>query len=367
MSQESDGDIGGQQLLRTPLHAFHLRHEAKMAPFAGYEMPIQYPAGIIEEHRQVRAEAGLFDVSHMQQTFLTGEGVSSLLARACTMTGEDLPAGRSRYAMLLNEEAGVIDDLIATRMDEDRVLIVSNASRRERVLPHLESLAEEYACRVESQDDALLAVQGPKAAKMLDRLYPGAAEMAYLDCRMYGETRVARCGYTGESGYEIALPADQAEDLAESLVDAGAAPAGLGARDCLRMEAGLCLYGQDLTEEISPIEAGLGWTITRWAREAGKYIGAPALASRPAARRLVGLRPQGRAPVRAGAQLYHDGASVGIVTSGGYGPTVEAPVALGYLPMELAAPGTAIDAEVRNRYIACAVAPLPFVPHRFRV
>lgn len=366
MSQNGNSNADGQTLLRTPLHGFHQRHRAKLAPFAGYEMPIQYPTGIIEEHRRVRADAGLFDVSHMLQTCLTGADATSLLARACPMTSEDLPEGRSRYSMLLNEAAGVIDDLIATRLDANAVLIVSNASRRDQTLSHLESLAEGYACQVEPQCGAMLALQGPKAAELLDRRFPGVAEMAYLDCRMYGEIRVVRCGYTGESGYEVALTADEAEELAESLVEAGAAPAGLGARDCLRMEAGLCLYGQDLTEETSPIEAGLAWTVTRRAREAEEYVGAAALASRPVTRRLVGLRPQERAPVRAGAQLYLDGEPVGIVTSGGYGPTVEAPIALGYVPLDLAAHGTAIDAEVRNRYIACVVAPLPFVPHRFR-
>lgn len=366
MVKESTGRDDAGELLQTPLHAFHLRNEAKMVPYAGYEMPIQYPTGIIKEHRQVRSGVGLFDVSHMLQVHLKGEDAGSLLARACPMVAEDLPLLRSRYSMLLNEDAGVIDDLIATRLSEDCIQIVSNASRRDAVLRHLGQLAEEFSCLVEPQSWGLVAVQGPGAADLLSEFKLDTAEMTYLECRDSPAARIVRCGYTGESGFEIAMPANMINDFADALVSAGAIPIGLGARDSLRLEAGFCLYGQELTESISPVEAGLSWAITRKAREEGRFVGANPLASRPVTKRLVGLRPQGQAPVRAGAELLHDGKPVGAVTSGGYGPSVEAPVAMGYIAPVLAEPGIAVDAQVRNRYIACEVVALPFVRHRYR-
>ena len=355
---------------KTPLHALHRKLDARMVPFAGYELPVQYPDGIKAEHLHVRAQAGLFDVSHMGQVSLRGAGAADLLRRLCPLDPERMAEGRCHYTLLLAPNAGILDDLIVTRLGKDRFLAVCNATRIDTDLAHIRRHAKETDVQVEPLERALLAVQGPEAGRILAAAIPEAATLAPMCAlELPGDRLLCRSGYTGEDGYEIALPPAEAESFAESLLaDPALAPIGLGARDSLRLEAGLCLYGQDLTEDTTPVEAGLMWTIDRQALADGSFVGAEALraaAAEKPARRRVGLRPTGRMPVRAGAQLSTpDGTAIGQVTSGGYGPSLDAPVAMGYVGSCHADPGTVIHAEVRKSFLPCEITKLPFVPHR---
>jgi aminomethyltransferase len=368
---------------RTPLHAFHLRHGGRLVPFAGYAMPVQYPAGLLKEHLHTRAAAGLFDVSHMGQIRLTPRsGDVDDAARALeTLLPIDvlgLKPGRQRYGLLLDPAGGIRDDLMVAHCGDSLFLVVNAANKvadEAYLRAHLSDI-----CEVTVLARALVALQGPGAEAALARLAPEVAEMRFMDVRMLGllgaSAIVTRSGYTGEDGFEVSVPEDRAEALAEALLaDPAVLPIGLGARDSLRLEAGLCLHGNDIDPGTDPVEAGLSWAISgvrrRGGARAGGFPGAArildALEAGPA-RRRVGLRPEGPAPVRAGAPLFADetGDAVGQVTSGGFGPSLQAPIAMGYLPAALGAPGTRVFAEVRGKRLPLVVSGLPFVPAGFK-
>jgi aminomethyltransferase len=364
-------------LERTPLHELHRSLGARMVPFAGYEMPVQYPSGIIKEHAHTRAAAGLFDVSHMGQVRLSGPGAAAALESLVPVDVAGLAAGRQRYALFTNEQGGILDDLMVANYGDDLVLVV-NAAGKEQDLRHLRAQLADR-CTIEPLGErALLALQGPQAGQVMARLAPAAARMVFMAVARIeiagAPCLVSRSGYTGEDGFEISVPADQAVALARRLLaQPEVAPVGLGARDSLRLEAGLCLYGHDIDAATTPVEADLAWALSKARRadgaRAGGYPGAAVIARELAhgvARRRVGLRPEGRVPVREGAELV-DGTSrtVGRVTSGGFGPTVGGPIAMGYVETASARAGTALQATVRGRPIAVEVVNLPFVPHRY--
>lgn len=361
-------DSAQAPLRRTPLHALHIARGARMVPFAGYEMPVQYPTGIIAEHLHTRAKAGLFDVSHMGQVALHGANAAMLEA---LVPGDlaALPEGRMRYTLLLNEAGGIIDDLMAIRLGGAFRLVV-NAATKEGDVAHLRDLLGP-AVGVELRDDrALLALQGPQAASVLARVAPGVATMPFLSCAAIGDLFVTRSGYTGEDGFEISVAADRAADLAERLLaEPEVLPIGLGARDTLRLEAGLCLYGHDIDATTTPVAAGLAWTIGKRRRAEGGFPGARRVLdelTHPPARRRVGIRPDGRAPAREGSAIVDgDGNPVGAVTSGGFGPSLNAPIAMGYVADRYADPGTALAVVVRDVARPARVSPLPFVPTRY--
>jgi aminomethyltransferase len=367
--------------LRTPLHALHVELGARMGPFAGYDMPIQFASGILAEHLHARSRAGLFDVSHMGQAELVGPDhatVAAALERLCPADFLGLAPGRQRYSQLLNPEGGIVDDLMVSRPPgaDGRLNLVVNASRKAVDFALLESNLPASVRLTRRDRLALVALQGPAAVAVLERLEPnsGLAAMAFMSARPVPFGRftafVSRSGYTGEDGFEISLPADEAEAFARRLLaDSDVAPIGLGARDSLRLEAGLCLYGHELDETIDPIEAGLAWSIQKRRRLEGGFPGAArvqaALAEGPA-RKRVGLKPEGRAPARDGAEIVDaSGAEIGRVTSGGFGPSVGGPIAMGYVASSAAAPGTPVSLMVRGKPLAARVSPLPFHPHAY--
>ncbi|GHG93543.1 glycine cleavage system aminomethyltransferase GcvT [Pseudodonghicola xiamenensis] len=371
------------ELLRTPLFDLHLELGGKMVPFADYEMPVQYPAGIMAEHNHTRAKAGLFDVSHMGQVILRGADVAAVAAALETlipMDVLDLPEGRQRYGLFLNDAGGILDDLMFANRG-DHLFLVVNAACKAQDVAHLKAALEPAVTVEEITDRALMALQGPMAEAVLTEFAPEVAQMRFMDVRTLDldgvEAWVSRSGYTGEDGFEISVPADRAEELARRLLAHDAvAPIGLGARDSLRLEAGLCLYGHDIDQGTLPGEAGLGWAIQKVRRSGGArqggFPGADAVLAQLAdgpARKRVGLRPEGRAPMREGVEIFAEaegGAPVGRVTSGGFGPSVGAPVAMGYVPADLAAAGTPLFGEVRGKRLPLTVAPLPFVPANFK-
>jgi aminomethyltransferase len=370
---------------RTPLYALHVRLGARMVPFAGYEMPLQYPGGIIAEHLHTRAAASLFDVSHMGQIAVrprSGRIEDAARALEALVPGDivALTPGRQRYTLLTNDAGGVRDDIMVSHQD-DHLAVVVNAACKAADEAHLaSSLAD--TCEVAMLGDrALVALQGPRAEAALAQLAPQVRAMRFMDARpivIVGERcLVSRSGYTGEDGFEISIAAEGAEAFCEALLrDESVAMAGLGARDTLRLEAGLCLYGSDLDTETTPVEAALEWTIAPARRAGGARAGGFPGAKRildelanGALRRRVGLRPQGRAPVRAHAALFRDelgAATIGTVTSGGFGPSLDAPVAMGYVSTSCAQPGTPIFAEVRGKRLPVAVSELPFVTPQYK-
>ncbi|MDD9875975.1 MAG: glycine cleavage system aminomethyltransferase GcvT [Magnetovibrio sp.] len=359
--------------LATPLDAFHRDIGGRMVPFAGYAMPVQYPAGIIAEHRQTREAASLFDVSHMGQVVLSGGAEIVALERLVPGDIEALKPGRMRYTMLTNEAGGIIDDLMITRAD-GHLFVVVNAARFDVDMAHLRANLGDGVDIEVLEGRGLLALQGPAAAAALAELAPATAEMPFMssmETDLDGiAARVNRCGYTGEDGFEISVAGGDAEALARKLLaDDRVEPAGLGARDTLRLEAGLCLYGQDIDETTTPVEAGLIWTISKRRRAEGGFPGADVIQGQIAGgapRRLVGIAPEGRAPARSGTAIASPGgAAVGTVTSGAFGPTVESPVAMGYVDAAFAEPGTALELDLRGKPVAATVAALPFAPHRY--
>lgn len=365
------------ELKRTPLHDLHRELGAKMVPFAGYEMPVQYPLGILKEHQHTRAAAGLFDVSHMGQVRLSGAGAAAALERLVPVDVIDLAAGRQRYALFTNEEAGILDDLMITNTGNDLFLVV-NAACKGQDIAHLKDGIGGDASVEPLEDRGLIALQGPLAAAVLARLAPEVTGLVFMTAAtidLEGVTcLVTRSGYTGEDGFEISVPADAAARLARRLLDeAEVEPVGLGARDSLRLEAGLCLYGHDIDSETTPVEAALTWALSK-ARRAdgarpGGYPGAEVvfdqLANGVSCRR-VGLQPEGRAPVREGAEISDgDGRVVGTVTSGGFGPSVGRPVAMGYVETPLSKVGTRLNVMLRGQAHPIAVAKLPFVAQRY--
>ena len=360
---------------RTPLYDWHVARGARMISFAGWSLPIQYPTGIIQEHTACREAAALFDVSHMGIVRIAGDTDASARALEAVLSG-DLQGqreGLAKYTLLLTPEGGVVDDLMAMRHADDWYLVV-NASRTAEDLAVLDAALPPGHRPVLLEEQALLALQGPKAAEVLARHLPEVTELKFRASReifVDGQPgRIARLGYTGEDGFEIELAASVAAEFATRLTAAGdVTPAGLGARDSLRLEAGLCLYGHELDTTTSPVAANLGWAVNKRRREAADFPGAERILAELAEgtpERLVGLTLDGRMPAREGAPILHAGErQVGRVTSGGFGPTVGAPVAMGYVERALAEPGTELRCRVRRHEIAARVTPLPFVPHHF--
>jgi aminomethyltransferase len=366
---------------QTPLHAAHVALGARMVPFAGYDMPVQYPTGILAEHQQTRTLAGLFDVSHMGQASLVGpdhETVARALEALCPADVLGLPPGRQRYSQLTTATGGIIDDFMVTRPAREeaagRLQLVLNAGRKDVDCAHIAAHLPDGVRLERHEDRALLALQGPKAALTLGRLSPGVCAFAFMgsaDCRIGGLAgHVSRSGYTGEDGFEISVAATDAGALWDLLLaQPDVAPIGLGARDSLRLEAGLCLYGHDIDETTTPVEAGLGWSIAKRRRIEGGFPGAERILNELSAgpsRKRVGFRLDGRAPAREGAVVTDPrGGEIGRVTSGGFGPSLDAPIAMGYVPADLAAPGTGVELVVRGRGLPARVARLPFFPHRY--
>ena len=371
-----------EKLKTTPLHARHVAAGARMVPFAGYDMPVQYAMGIIAEHNHTRAAAGLFDVSHMGQAFLSGPDHQTTATALEALVPADvlgLERGRQRYSQLLNEQGGILDDLMISRPaetgEDGRLMLVVNAACKEADFHHLEINLPDTVKIERADGRALLALQGPKAVAVLARLSPGIAAMKFMDARAANvagiDARVSRSGYTGEDGFEISVLAERAVELWDKLMaEPEVKPIGLGARDSLRLEAGLCLYGHDINSETSPVEAGLAWSIPRRRREAGGFPGEVRIRSEideGTLRQRVGLRPQGRVPAREGAGILDAaGELVGEVTSGGFGPTVGGPVAMGYVVRDFAEVGTPLSLVVRDKPIAAEVVKLPFAPHRYK-
>ncbi|MGD9844035.1 MAG: glycine cleavage system aminomethyltransferase GcvT [Variibacter sp.] len=365
----------------TPLHDLHVRLGARMVPFAGYDMPVQYRDGILAEHNHTRTAAGLFDVSHMGQAFLTGPDHETTARALETLVPADivnLGHGKQRYTQLLNAEGGILDDLMVTRSsdpDEDGVLmLIVNAACKHQDYAHIEAHLPANVKLMRADHRALIALQGPKAAEVLARHAPEAAAMAFMAARSMKiagiDAHLSRSGYTGEDGYEISVKANKVASLAETLLrEPEVKPIGLGARDSLRLEAGLCLYGHDIDTTTSPIEAGLTWSIQKRRRLEGGFPGdariKDELANGPS-RVRVGLVPEGRAPAREGTEIRAtDGRVIGTITSGGFGPTVGGPIAMGYVSRGSADVGTPVALMVRSKELAAKVTAMPFAPHRY--
>ena len=361
-----------------PLDAWHRAKGARMVGFAGYHMPIQYE-GIMAEHAWVREQAGLFDVSHMGQLSFSGEGVDSALEQLLPSDIQGLKPFRQRYSMLLDEEGGILDDLMVSRLGDgafdgaDIYMVVNGATKYDDIGWMIEHLPDEVVMN-HMDEQALLALQGPQAGDALASLIPETAHLLFMQSGLFtwrgGPLWISRSGYTGEDGFEISVPGEDAKLLADALCALPQVkPIGLGARDSLRLEAGLPLYGHDLTPAVSTLAAALGFAIQQRRREEGGFIGharvMKELADGPGARR-VGLRIEGRLPAREGAKIYAGSVEVGAVTSGGFAPTVGAPIAMAWVSTPHSAIDTALEIEVRGKRIAAAVAPMPFVPHRYR-
>jgi aminomethyltransferase len=367
-------------LQRTALFALHGELGAKMVPFAGYEMPVQYPLGVLKEHLWTRDKAGLFDVSHMGQAYLVADdGRHETAARALeALVPADILAlqpGQQRYSQLLNETGGIIDDLMVTRTaDDGRLYVVVNAACKDGDYAHMSARLPQGVRLEPLAGRALLALQGPAAREVMARLSPTAATLGFMQAGKANvgtlDCHVSRSGYTGEDGFEISVAADRAVELARLLLaDAAVQPIGLGARDSLRLEAGLCLYGHDIDTTTSPVEAALTWSIQKRRRIEGGFPGAARIQAELAdgpARRRVGITPEGRAPAREGAEIVlASGERIGVVTSGGFGPTRNGPIAMGYVAATHAKSGTPVQLVVRGKPLPAAVSDLPFVPHRY--
>ena len=367
---ETDSQLDSQ--LTTSLHNLHTELGAKMVPFAGWSMPMQFE-GVIAEHQWCRTSAGLFDVSHMAVIELHGDNVAAALERVTPAGVTTLAVGRQRYGLFVDDNGGIVDDFIVTNWG-DHLTVISNASRRNEDLAFLDQHLGDVDI-IEKRDVSLIALQGPEAASVLLPHDVAIADDQFLDNRkseLFGfHVSIGRSGYTGEDGFEIAVANTDAEELARKLLDhPSVKPVGLGARDTLRLEAGLCLYGNDLNTEISPVEADLRWTIPKRRREASDFLGAERITAEltDGPKRIrVGIAPEGRRPVRQGAALNSKtGDGVGFVSSGGFGPSVDRPVAMGYVTPEFADVGTQLVADVRGKEVPCTVQDLPFTPHNYR-
>ncbi|WP_278406339.1 glycine cleavage system aminomethyltransferase GcvT [Pseudomonas rhodesiae] len=368
-----------ETLLKTPLHALHIELGARMVPFAGYDMPVQYPLGVMKEHQHTRDQAGLFDVSHMGQIRLSGANAAKALETLVPVDIIDLPVGMQRYAMFTNDQGGILDDLMVANLGNDELFLVVNAACKDQDLAHLRQHIGDQ-CTIEPlfEARALLALQGPAAVKVLARLAPEVTKMTFMQCaavRLLGvDCYVSRSGYTGEDGFEISVPAASAESLARSLLaETEVQPIGLGARDSLRLEAGLCLYGHDMNTDTTPIEASLLWAISKARRadgaRAGGFPGADRIFTQQqtgVSRKRVGLLPQERTPVREGAEIVDaHGSVIGSVCSGGFGPSLGGPLAMGYLDSAFTALDTEVSALVRGKKVPLRVSKMPFVPQRY--
>jgi aminomethyltransferase len=368
------------ELLETPLHDLHVRLGAKMVPFAGYSMPVQYPLGVMKEHVHTREKAGLFDVSHMGQVKVTGDGAAAALERLIPVDIEGLGVDRQRYGMFTNDAGGIMDDLMLANRG-DHISVVVNAACKGADIAHMKAHLEPAVTVTPITDRALLALQGPASEAVLSTLDPKAAEMRFMDVAtltLLGfECWVSRSGYTGEDGYEISVANGNAEALALALLDHEDVEAiGLGARDSLRLEGGLCLYGHDIDTTTSPVEGALTWAIQKVRRadgaRAGGFPGADAIFAQldqGVTRKRVGLLPEGRAPMREGVPLFatlEGGDPIGAITSGGFGPTVGGPVAMGMITAEHTALGTTVYGELRGKRLPLTVTKLPFTPANFK-
>ncbi|MEM7214487.1 MAG: glycine cleavage system aminomethyltransferase GcvT [Pseudomonadota bacterium] len=377
MSEATD-----EPLSKTPLHDLHLKLGGKMVGFAGYSMPVQYPQGIVAEHKHTREFAGFFDVSHMGQVWLKGKDhaeISTQLEKLVPGDIANLGRGRLRYTQFTNVEGGILDDLMVTRPEEEaeegNLFLVVNASRKKE---DFELLMDGLGSSIEAtmiNDRALLALQGPAAESVLSSMSEGIEEMAFMSSRKLAvggiDCWVSRSGYSGEDGFEISVKAEEADKLAELLLaHEDVMACGLGARDSLRLEAGLCLYGNDIDESTSPVEAGIAWSISKRRRSEGGFPGAERVQTELAngvIRKRVGVKPDGRAPARAGTEITDmAGAVIGKITSGGFGPSVECPVSMGYVPPEFSEIGTKVQLIVRGKPLPATIASLPFIPNNFK-
>lgn len=363
--------MADQPLHRTPLYDLHVELGAKMVPFAGYEMPVQYPSGVMGEHNHTREKAGLFDVSHMGQARVTGE--AGALEALITADLAALQTGQQKYTLLLNDDGGIMDDLMVSRPEEDFLFLVVNAAVKGQDFAHMRDRFGRRAELIELDDRALLALQGPMAQDVMESLCPAANTLTFMTAGRFDlaghDVFISRSGYTGEDGFEISVSSAEADALARRLLaDERVAPIGLGARDSLRLEAGLCLYGHDMDEATTPVEAALIWAIAKSRRERADFPGArrilDQIENKPA-RKRVGLALKDRAPAREGTEIHHEGQPVGVVTSGGFGPTVGGPIAMGYVRTDLAAPGTSVELMVRGKAREAEVVKTPFSAHRF--
>lgn len=359
-------------LKHLPLEDLHVAANARFGAFAGWHMPITYPAGVMKEHLHAREHAGLFDISHMKLIEVDGPGAAAFLDRACPLDAGALSTGQSKYTFLLADDAGILDDLIVTRLGEARFMVVANAGNADADIARLQGIAADFDAAVKPLDRVFLALQGPEADAVLSAAGFDTGKLTFMTgTEPKPGWFMTRSGYTGEDGFEIGLPADEARALATKLLDDERVMwIGLAARDSLRLEAGLCLHGNDITPETDPASAGLMWAIPKAVRERGGFIGAEALArivARGPSEKRVGLKADGRMPVRGGTPLTDEaGDPAGRITSGGFGPSANHPVAMGYVSVSLAAPGSKVYADVRGNRVPLDVHPLPFTPHRYR-
>jgi len=361
------------ELLKTALYDLHVELGAKIVQFAGYAMPVQYPLGVKGEHLHTRAKAGLFDVSHMGQVRLTGENRVAELEKLVPGDIAILKPGRTRYSAFTQDDGTILDDLMITNAG-DSLFLVINAACKDDDIVHMRANLGDGVSLEEIDDRALLALQGPEAAKVLARFAPSVADLKFMS---FAEIDIAgspcfvtRSGYTGEDGFEISVPNADAEALARKLLAEDEVEAiGLGARDSLRLEAGLCLYGNDIDTTTTPVEGDLNWIINKRRRAEGGFKGADVILDQlehGADRKRVGIKPEGKAPAREHTQILNaDGEEIGEITSGGFGPTVDGPIAMGYVAIEFAEPGTKVDLMVRGKARPAEVVELPFAPHRY--
>lgn len=370
----SDLESGtAETLKKTPLYDLHVELGAKLVPFAGYEMPVQYPSGITMEHLHTRKAAGLFDVSHMGQVRIEGEGREAALETLVPTDVTAIAEGGVKYSLFTNDEGGILDDLMISNAG-DHLYLVVNAACKDQDIPLLRSALSPRQSLNEIDDHALIALQGPKAVEVLSRFAPSLAQMPFMSTAMVDLAglwcRASRSGYTGEDGFEISVPVEGALEFARTLLaDENVEPIGLGARDTLRLEAGLPLYGNDLDGTTTPNEAGLLWAVSKSRRETGSYPGADIIRAQiaeGAPRKRVGLKPEGRAPVRAGAEVVDgDGGKLGLVTSGGFSPSLGGPIAMAYVERAQALADNHVFALVRGKPLPCTIVKLPFVQQNY--
>lgn len=362
----------GDHTNQLPLEDLHSAAGARFGAFAGWNMPLTYPAGVMKEHLHTREHVGLFDISHMKLFVVSGPGAADLINRACPLDAKALEFKQSKYTFFLTEAAGIVDDLIITRLGEDRFMVVANAGNAATDEAHLREVGKSFDANIEPLDRVFIAIQGPEAAAVLESAGVDTDALFFMQgFEPRTNWFMSRSGYTGEDGFEIGLPeADARELLAKLLGDERVMWIGLAARDSLRLEAGLCLHGNDITPDTDPASAGLMWAIPKDLRTDGKFIGAAALSkilADGAKEKRVGLKPEGRQPVRSGTQLFDaDGNPAGRVTSGGFGPSAGFPVAMGYVSAPLAKAGTRVFADVRGTKVPVDVHSLPFTQHRYR-
>ncbi len=358
---------------RTPLYDLHVELGGKMVDFAGWEMPVQYPMGIMGEHKQCREKAALFDVSHMGQVILRGDNVGEKLETLCPQAFATLKEGKARYGFFTNDDGGIMDDLIVSNAG-DHYFVVVNAALRHQDIPHMQANLDGVEV-TEIFARALVAVQGPSAEEVVASLCPAARELKFMETTVAEidgvECRISRLGYTGEDGYEISIPEADAIRISKLfLAHDDCEPAGLGARDSLRLEAGLCLYGNDIDQSTSPVEASLGWAMQKRRKEEGGFPGAARIQkelAEGAAKKLVGIKPEGRAPARQGVEVQTlEGDSIGAITSGSFGPTVGGPVAMGYVATEHSAAGTKVNLIIRGKAQPAEIVALPFVTQNYK-